>query len=127
MPAHTDGIAQVQQVKQLKSLLPDNVPSHVNLDFLSRSLEMGEPRLAHQSIRDHAPGNPHFALVRFQFRTARLSVLLYQRSRRIRPAKFTGIRIMSQRLDLFEFLVALFKLVARLKLQRENPFGSDGV
>jgi hypothetical protein len=33
---------------------------------------------------------------------------------------------MSQRLDLFEFLVALFKLVARLKLQRENPFGSDG-
>jgi hypothetical protein len=32
-----------------------------------------------------------------------------------------------QRLDLFKFLLALFKLVARLELQRENPFGSDGV
>jgi hypothetical protein len=38
-----------------------------------------------------------------------------------------GIRIVPQRLDLFEFLLALFKLVARLKLQRENPFGNNGV
>jgi len=27
-----------------------------------------------------------------------------------------------QSLDLFEFLLALFKLIARLELQRENPF-----
>jgi hypothetical protein len=32
-----------------------------------------------------------------------------------------------QRLDLLEFFLALFKLVARLKLQRKNPFASDGV
>jgi hypothetical protein len=32
-----------------------------------------------------------------------------------------------QRLDLLKFLLALFKLVARLKLQWENPFGSDGI
>src|SRR5207249_11323666 len=47
--------------------------------------------------------------------------------RSIRPAKFAGVRIVPKRLDLFEFLLALLELVTRLKLQRENPFGSDGV
>jgi len=32
-----------------------------------------------------------------------------------------------QSLDLLEFLLALLKLVARLKLQGENPFTSDGI
>src|SRR5713226_4177643 len=113
-------------MKQLEALFADNIFPHVNLDSLSRSLEMGESRFAHQSIREKAPGNPHFAPVRFQVRPARFSILLYQCGRRIRPAKFPGIRIVPQRPDLFEFFLALFKLVARLKLQWENPLASDG-
>jgi len=42
-------------------------------------------------------------------------------------SEIPGIGVVSQRLDLLKLLLALFKLVAWLKLQRENPFESDGV
>ena len=45
----------------------------------------------------------------------------------MRPAKFMWKRIMAEALNLLELLFTLLKLVARLKLQTENPFrGMDG-
>src|SRR5258706_16358339 len=86
-----------------------------------------EPRLPHEPDGYDAACDPHLALVRIQFRAGGLSVLLYQRGRCIGPAKFPGIGVVSQRLDLLKFLLALFKLVARLELQWKNPFACDGV
>jgi hypothetical protein len=41
---------------------------------------------------------------------------------RIGPSKFVRVRVQAQRLDLLQLFLALLKLVAWLKLQRENPF-----
>src|SRR5260370_41334301 len=114
-------------MKQLESRFADYIPLYIDLKALTSPLQMRKTRFSHEPRRDDAAGNPHFALVCFQFRPAGLPILLDERGGGIRPAKFAGIRIVSQRLNLFEFLLALFKLVARLKLQRENPFGNDGV
>src|SRR5690349_8420186 len=109
-------------MKQLESFFADNVFLHVDLDALASALQVRKTRLAHQAKRYDAARDTHFALSRLQFRCGRLGVLLYESSRCIRPAKFSWIWIVPQRLDLLEFLLALLKLVARLKLQRENPF-----
>src|SRR5207245_6415549 len=125
--AHANRIAQIEQMKQFESPSSDNILLHVDLNALPAALQMREPRLPHQADGYHTPRDPYFALVCIQFRARGLSVLLYQCGRCMGPAKFPRIRVVSQRLDLFKFLLALFKLVARLKLQGENPFEVDGV
>src|SRR6267143_1698130 len=117
--AHSNRITQIQQVKQLKTALADNVLLYIHLDATSRSLQVGESGLAHQPERYDPSGHAHFALVSLQCRSGRLAILLHQRRRRIRPAKLPRIRIVPQRRDLLELLLALFELVPRLKLQLE--------
>src|SRR5437773_2738945 len=114
-------------MKQVESFFADNIFLRVDLDTLSGTLQVRKARLTHQAERYDAARDTHFALSRLQFRCSGLGVLLDESSRRIRPAKFSWIWIVPQRLDLLEFFLTLLKLVARLKLQRENPFGSDGV
>jgi len=117
--AHSNRITQIQQVKQLKTALADNVLLYIHLDATSRSLQVGKSGLAHQPERYDPSGHAHFALVSLQCRSGRLAILLHQRRRRIRPAKLPRIRIVPQRRDLLELLLALFELVPRLKLQLE--------
>src|SRR4029077_9223321 len=80
---------------------------------------MRESRFTHQPIGEDPSGNAHFALVCFQFRPARFAIFANQLPWRVRPAKLAWVGLVPQRLDLLEFLLALFELIARLKLQRK--------
>src|SRR5207249_8464210 len=46
--AHADRIAQVQQMKQLKSLFADNIFLYIDLNALASSLQVRKTRLPHQ-------------------------------------------------------------------------------
>jgi len=88
VPAHPDMVAQVQQVKKLKTPLPDHVLLYINLNTLARPLQMGKTGLAHQSIGNDAPGYPHFFLFGFQFGPARFGVLAHKILWAIGPPEF---------------------------------------
>jgi hypothetical protein len=76
-----------------------------------------ESGFAHEPQGNNSPGDSHLTPVGLQFWSEGAPESFHQRGWRIRPAKFSGIRIMPQRLNLLEFLQALLELVARLKLQ----------
>ncbi len=122
MPAHADGISQVEQLEELEATFAHNILLYVDLDSLARPLQMRKTRLAHQSERNNAPGHAQFSLPCLQLRSGRLAVFSNQRRWRIRPTKFARKHVEAQRLDLLEFLLALLKLIARLKLQLGIPF-----
>src|ERR1700741_4697093 len=105
-------------MEQLETPIADGVLPDVNLNPLSGTLQMREARLAHQPVRNDAPRYAPFPLVSLQIRRGRVLILLSQHSRRISPAKFARKGIQTQRLDLLQLPLTLFKLVARLKLQR---------
>jgi hypothetical protein len=117
VPSHPDGIAQVQQMKEFESLFSENIFLYIDLDALPGPLQVRESGFAHKPQGNDPPGDAYSLTVRLQLRTKGVSESFHQCGRRIRPAKFAGIRFMPQRLNLLEFLQALFKLVARLKLQ----------
>src|SRR5215475_1407581 len=56
-------------------------------------------------------------LIGLEFRRGCGRIFVDDAGRRLCPAKLARERIDSQRSDLFEFFLALFKLVARLKFQ----------
>jgi hypothetical protein len=117
MTSHTDGITEVQQMKELESLFSHNIFLYIDLNALPGTLQVRKSGFAHEPQGNDPPGDAHLLPVRLQLRPEAAPELLHQRSRRIRPTKFVGIRFMPQRLNLLEFLQALLKLVARLKLQ----------
>src|SRR5580704_960165 len=123
MPANTDVIAQIEQVKQLESLVTENIFARVNLHTLPRALQMRKARFSHQAIADEAAGNANFALFGLKVRRRCGRIFLNDARRRLRRAKFARKRINSQCSDLLEFFLALLKLVAWLKFQSgKNPF-----
>src|SRR5258708_37144031 len=102
-------------MKQLESRFADYILLYIDLKALTSPLQMRKTRFSHEPRRDDAAGNPHFALVCFQFRPAGLPILLDERGGGIRPAKFPGIPLGSQGPNCFRFLLAAFKLVAALQ------------
>src|SRR5206468_3485988 len=106
--------------KQLETAVADDVLLHIDLQALAGPLQVGKARFAHQPQGDDATGHAHLALLGLQFPARGLTVFIHKRGGSISPAEFPRIRIKTQFLDLLKFLLALFKLVARLKLQRES-------
>ena len=126
MPANSDRIAQIEQMKQLESLVAQHIFTRINLHALARALQMRETRLAHQSIADDAPRYAHFALVGLEFRrrcgaeyfsTIVAGVSVQRNSR--------GNGSIPKRSNLLEFFLALLKLVARLEFQTKDSFRSQ--
>jgi hypothetical protein len=78
--------------------------------------------LAHQAHGQDSPSNSNLAAVSLQIGSGGLVKLAGQLGNRVGPAKFVWIRFQAQRLNLLQFLLTLLKLLARLKLQKENPF-----
>ncbi len=119
MSANADQIAKIQKVKKPKAALADNVFLYIDLYALAGTLQMRKSRLAHQPERNKPPRHAYFTLVGFQL-CGRLLAILFHKSRgRVRPAKFSWKRFVSESFNLLEFLLALFKLLAGLKLQSE--------
>ena len=88
---------------------------------------MRESRFAHQAIADDPARDANFALIGLELRRRCGGILLDDRRGRLGPAKLARKRIDSQRSNLFEFFLALLKLVARLKFQSgKNPFRRSG-
>jgi len=104
-PRTPNRIAQVQQMKQLESLFADNVFLYIDLNALARPLQVCKNPLSPISRRDTMrPATRTSLLVACNSTPGGLTVLVYQCGGCIRPAKFPGIRIVPQCLDLFEFL-----------------------
>src|SRR6266481_1726829 len=83
---------------------------------------MCKPGLPHQPVGNDSPGYSHLFLLRFQFLSLRRGVLPNEVRRCVAPAEFARKCFKSKSLDLFQLLLALLKLVARLELQVEVPF-----
>ena len=122
MAAHADVIAQIEQLKKLKSPLSDHIFLHVNLNPFPGALQMGKTRFPHQAIGNDAPCDANFSFVRFQFRSLRGSKLPDQIRGGVGPAKFSRKCFKSKSLYLLQFFLTLFELIARLELQVEIPF-----
>src|SRR5260370_30619695 len=99
-------------MKQLESRFADYILLYIDLKALTSPLQMRKTRFSHEPRRDDAAGNPHFALVCFQFRPAGLPILLDERGGGTRPAKFAGVRIVSPRPQSLTFLFSPVELVA---------------
>src|SRR5579859_1955587 len=124
MPAHTNVVAQIQQLKKLEAPFANHIFLHVNLDSLPAALQMGKTRFPHQPVRNDSPRHSNFLFLRFQFPGLRRRVLAHQIRRRVAPAKFPWKCFKSKSLYLLQLFLALFKLVTRLELQGEVPFPS---
>ena len=121
MPPNPDGVAKVEELKDLEATLANNIFLYIDLDALPGALQMRETCLAHQPQRND-PSRDTYLVLRIQLWAGFFPVFLDQGRRRIRPTKLAWIRIESERLNLLELLSSLLKLVARLELQTENPF-----
>src|SRR5580658_676046 len=119
MSTNTDQIAEIEKLKQRKAALADNVFLYIDLNALAGALKMGEPGFAHQAQRNKTPRHVQLLLVGFQLRGGFFSILIHKGRWRVRPAKFSWKRLIAESLYLLEFLLALFKLLAGLKLQSE--------
>src|SRR5215475_13614142 len=104
MPANSDGIAQIKQVKQFKTLVAKHIFARINLYSLARALQVRKTRFAHQAIADDASRDAYLMLVGFEFWRCCGRIFLDDAGRRLGPAKFARKRIDSQRSDLLEFL-----------------------
>src|SRR6266481_8241763 len=122
MPAHTNQVAEVQQLKKLEPALSHNVLLYVDLDAPPHTLQVCKPGLAHQAQRNDAPGNADFSAGGLQLRARGRAKLGCQLRNRVAPPKLVWVRCQAQRLDLLQLFLALLKLLAWLKWQRENPF-----
>ena len=119
MSANANGIAQVQQLKQLESTLSDHILFHVDLKALSGALQVRETGLAHEAHRNDSSRDADFPLVGLQIGAGSLAKLGGQLRDRIAPAKFVRVCLQAKGLNLFELFLTLLKLFARLKLQRK--------
>jgi hypothetical protein len=119
MAAHTDQIAEVEQLKQFKPCLADNILPYIDLNALSRSLQVRKSSLAHQSHRQDSPGKANVALLSLQICGGGFAKLGRKVGNGVRPTKFVWIRSQAQRLNLLQFFLTLLKLLARLKFQRK--------
>ena len=106
-------------MKKLKPTLANNVFLYIDLYALAGTLQMREASLTHQPERNKPPSHAHFTLVCFQFSGRLFAIVFHKSGGRVRPAKFSWKRLISQSFYLLEFLLALFKLLAGLKLQSE--------
>jgi len=93
MPANSDVVAQVKQVKQLESLVTENIFPCVNLNALPLALQMREARFSHQPIADDAARNANFTLLGVKLRRRRRRVFFDDRRRRLGPTKLARKRI----------------------------------
>src|ERR1700724_2389074 len=117
MATNPDVIAQVQQLEQLKSLFSDYILLYINLNSLSRSLQMGKPSLSHQAIRHYPACQANLHPVRFESLGTCSAMFLNQFGWRVRPPKFPRKPFIAKRLYLLQFLLSLFNLVPRFELQ----------
>src|SRR5260370_3312288 len=92
VPAHANRVAQIQQVKQLKSLLSDNIFLYIDLSALSASLQVRKTRFPHQPESHDAAGDTHFLIPsRLQFRGGRLPPFPPPPSRPLHPPKIPRV------------------------------------
>ena len=101
MATHADVVAQIQQVKQLKPLLPHHILFHIDLNALPGTLQVRKPRLPHQPVRHNPPGHTHFLAAGLQLRPLHRRIVLEQLRGALRPAKFSRKCFMPKGLDLF--------------------------
>jgi hypothetical protein len=87
---------------------------------------MCEPGLAHEAHGNQAAGDTNVVAVGLQFACRRLGICMHQLGRSMGPAKFARKWIKAKALNLLELFLALFKLVAGLKLQTGNILSGVG-
>ena len=104
-------------MEELKAAIADCILPHVDLDAISRALQVRKTCLPHQSEGNDTSSHSHVPAIGFQFGCGSLSILADQGCGGLCPAKFARKGVEARRPDLFKFLLALLKLVARLKLQ----------
>src|SRR5258708_24048224 len=102
-------------MKQLESRFADYILLYIDLKALTSPLQMRKTRFSHEPRRDDAAGNPHFALVCFQFRPAGLPILLDERGGGIRSANIPGIPTLFPPLNPFQVFFALFTLAGPIQ------------
>src|SRR6476661_1349070 len=68
VPANAYQIAKIQQLKERKAALADDVLLYINLNALTRALYMGEACFAHQAEGNQPPSDADFVLVSIQVR-----------------------------------------------------------
>jgi len=121
--AHTDVIAKIQQMEQLEAFFAYHVFSHVNLYLLTCALQVSETSLAHQPVRNDAPRNPSFDPVGLKVGCGRVTKLGEEVGRGVGPTERARKGFVAKRLNLFEFLLPLQKLVLGLEMQEGGiPF-----
>src|SRR2546429_6178749 len=116
MPPNPDGVAKVEELKDLEATLANNIFLYIDLDAVPGALQMRKACLTHQPQRND-PSRDAYLVLRVQLWASFFPVFLDQGRCRIGPTKLAWVRIESERLNLLELLSSLLKLVARLELQ----------
>ena len=93
MACYANRIAQIEQVKDLETLVSDHILTNINLDPLSVALQVRESCFSHQPVRNHSPCNPHINFLRFELRGGGLAILVYKVRGSRRPAEFMRVRV----------------------------------
>src|SRR5579859_1019707 len=117
MACYANRISQIEQVKDLETLVSDHILANINLYPLSVALQVRESCLSHQPVRHNTPGDAHVHLLCLEIRSRSRTVLFHKVCGSCRPAKFMRIWVQPRRAELFQLLQPLFKLVPRLKFQ----------
>ena len=81
------------------------------MQALARSKNVGETRFSMQAERENPAGNADHRLGGVERGSVGIAILLKQLRRRCRPIEFVRIGIVSARLDLGKFFLALKKLI----------------
>src|SRR5271165_691922 len=107
MPAYPNQISEIQQLKQGKAPLADNIFLYINLYALPGTLQMRKAGFAHQPEGDEPPRGTYLMLIGFQLGGCLFFILFHKGCRGLRPAKLTRKRFIPKSLNLFESLLPL--------------------
>ena len=111
MSRDADQVPEIEQLEQLVRLFPHIVQLHVNLQPLSRSINVGEARFSVQAERENPAGDADHRLGGFERGSVGIAVLLKKFRRRCRPIEFVRIGIVPARLNLGKLFLALKELI----------------
>jgi hypothetical protein len=122
MPRDANDVTHIEQLKQLKCRGTHDVELHVDLQLLPLALDMCETGLAVQSNGENAASNRNVHVRFLEFGRAFLIVSADDLLRRLLPSELMRIGIKAQANYLFQFFLALQKLIARFEFQAALRF-----
>ena len=112
VPAHSNVIAEVEQLVELEGFLSDRVQTHINLQTLSALLQMREPGLALAANCHESSGDGYGNAVRLKVFGGAFAILLENLRNRMRGDVLIGIGLLPQSGNVAQFFLAKRKEIS---------------